>query len=769
MSINYARSVNMDSMKNNFFVIDSENLTKIKKKLYGFSINEEGHIQTDENLNSSKLTKLGEYIFIDVNGNEIKISQDFNGSYGLYLYQKDDYFALSNSFIKLADYLKKTGNIISFNQDYANSFLFADLVSIAYEETLVNEIINLPRNYEVHINKSNKKISFNEIDFKEHSIELNSKEGIEILDKWFYKWVNIFRYVKSISNNITVDLTGGFDSRIVSAIWLNAGINLDEIRINSYNDDKICHPEDFRIASEIAKEFNFQLNRNFNVDKIGYDNIYAPLFNSFYPKLSFHTAMNFRTFKYKTPIYHFTGAAGECLRGYPNTTPNEFLKNLKIHTAQYDSSLIESVEKIFKRTIDKLSTKYGVDKNSKEIMEIHYKETRSRLHYGKEAVESFFANEYFLNPFFDEDLYQLKLTTKYCNDKKLLFALIFARFCPKLLNFDYEGGRIINEITIKYAKELNKKFPLHPRIFKKVSKQESHIEENHRNTSNPVKTWDINKFLENIFYSKSFEMEFKKYFSDLNYKEIHNLIQYSNFFPLRSVYTSIAILKIINDVKCNALINNNDRYWFENFLEDTTDDDNYLNIKKSINLTKYATSRIDVKNFGKDNRIEIIHNSDPLSSVTRYPWFKDDNGEGVVIQSDKGHIDLKIKCVNEGNLKIWFRGINFLTKNNERFPIYINYIYSTVNGEEILKNKLAWHDAPILFEKKVLDSEIIKLHVEWEPVSDETIFHNTLKLNNKNLENEIKTLKDENKTLKNKNDYMSNIISKIIKRAENNE
>lgn len=759
----------MNTIKNDFFVIDSDNLTKIEKKLYGFSINEHGHIQTDENLNSTKLTKLGEYIFIDVEGDEIKIYQDFNGSYGLYLYQKDDYFALSNSFIKLADYLKKTKNTISLNEDYINSFLFADLVSIAYEETSINEIINLPRNYEIHINKSEKKISFKEIDFKENSIELDSKEGIEILDKWFYKWINIFRYIKSISNNIMVDLTGGFDSRIISAIWLNANINLDEIKINSYNDNKICHPEDFRIASEIAKEFNFKLNQNLNVNKIGYDNIYTPLFNSFYPKSCFHTAMNFRPFKYETPLYHFTGAAGECLRGYPNTTPNEFLKNLKNHTAQYDSSLIESVEKIFKRTIDKLSAKYGVDKDSKEIMEIHYKETRTRLHYGKEAVESFFSNEYFLNPFFDEDLYKLKLTTKYCNDKKLLFALIFARFCPKLLNFDYEGGRSIDESTIEYAKELNNSFPLHPKILKTVSKQESIIEENLGSISNTFKTLDVNNFLKNIFYSKSFEMEFKKYFSDVSYKEIHNLIQYSNFYPLRSVYTAISILKIINDVKVNALINNDERYWFENILNESKDKDNYLNIKKNLNLTKYATSRIDIKNFGKNNRIEILQNSDSLSSVTQYPWFKDEKGEGIVIQSDKGNIDLEIKCINEGNLKIWFRGINFLTKNNERFPIYINFIYSTVNGEEILKNKLAWHDAPILFEKNVLDSEVIKLHVEWEPVSDDTIFYNTLKLNHKNLENEIKTLKDENNTLKNKNEYMSNLISEVIKREENNK
>ena len=228
----------MSNVNENFFVIDSENLAEIGKEIYGFCIYDDGSIQIDGDLNPSKLTRLGSYVYIDVDTDEIAVYQDFNGSYGLYLYQDEDYFALSNSFIKLVEYLKETEHIISLNEDYANAFLFAELVSIAYEETMVNEIKSLPRNYEIHINKSDKQINFKEIDFKENSVELDSQEGMELLDKWFYKWVNIIRYVKSISNNISLDLTGGFDSRVISTIWINANINLDEVRINSYHDDK---------------------------------------------------------------------------------------------------------------------------------------------------------------------------------------------------------------------------------------------------------------------------------------------------------------------------------------------------------------------------------------------------------------------------------------------------------------------------------------------------------------------------------------------------
>ena len=763
----------MNNVNENFFVIDSENLAEIGKKIYGFCIYDDGSIQIDGDLNPSKLTRLGSYVYIDVDTDEIVLYQDFNGSYGLYLYQNEDYFALSNSFIKLVEYLKETEHVISLNKDYANAFLFAELVSIAYDETMVNEIESLPRNYEIHINKSDKRIDFKEIDFKENSVEMDSQEGIELLDKWFYKWINIIRYIKSISNNISLDLTGGFDSRVISTIWINANINLDEVRINSYHDDKHTHPEDFRIASEIGKEFGFRLNRNFDTAKISYDNMYTSLFNSFYPKLCFHTEMNYKPYRYEYPVYHLTGSAGGGLRGFPNRTSAEFIRRLKKHVAKYDPSLNESVERLFNRTIDKISAKYNLDKDSKEIISRHYKETRSRYHPGKQSVEYFLINDYLLNPLLDEELYMLKRTTKDCDDERLLFALILSRYCPKLLNFDFDSNRSFDENTLKYAKELNEKFPWIPKKFDKISKNSDSIEEKHETNSNSFEIKDIDKFLENIFYSKSFEMEFKKHFSDLSYNKIHNIVQKLNYFPLKFVCTSIGILKTINAIEYNNLRNKNEEYWFDNFLENSTRD-NKTRIIKESKLTKYITSRIDIKSFGKDNKIEILYNSDSLSSVNRPRWFKNNAGEGVVIESDKGSIDLEIKTINEGKLKIWFRGIDYRDNNNKRFPIYINYIRSTINGEEILKNKLLWHDEPLIFDKKVMDCEIIKIHAEWEPVSENSIFENTLKLENKNIEERMKTLNDENKSLKNEinaitqeNENLKNEINTINAENEN--
>ena len=105
------KASNMNELiKNNFFIIDSNNLEKIQSIMYGFSISKKGL------LTNNYYRKLGHYeepgpdgiyIMIRKIGEEIKINQDFYGSFGLYIYENEStgFFALSNSFLLLEEYL----------------------------------------------------------------------------------------------------------------------------------------------------------------------------------------------------------------------------------------------------------------------------------------------------------------------------------------------------------------------------------------------------------------------------------------------------------------------------------------------------------------------------------------------------------------------------------------------------------------------------------------------------------------------------------------
>ena len=120
-------------IKENFFVIDSNNLKSIKSHVYGFSVSKTG-ILTDNYFKKKNYTEdpepQGAYKMIRKNEEEIRISQDYFGSFGLYLYENKnkDYFALSNSFLLLEEYLVGKQKF-SFNKVFVDNFIITPFCS----------------------------------------------------------------------------------------------------------------------------------------------------------------------------------------------------------------------------------------------------------------------------------------------------------------------------------------------------------------------------------------------------------------------------------------------------------------------------------------------------------------------------------------------------------------------------------------------------------------------------------------------------------------
>ena len=73
-------------------------------------------------------------------------------------------------------------------------------------------------------------------------------------------------------------------------------------------------------------------------------------------------------------------------------------------------------------------------------------------------------------------------------------------------------------------------------------------------------------------------------------------------------------------------------------------------------------------------------------------WFKNDEGVGIIIESQKNNIDIELKCIENGILMIKLRGQDVRNKEGERIPIYINYTKMLVNEKSIFKEKLICHD-----------------------------------------------------------------------------
>ncbi len=694
-------------INDNFFLIDSNNLTSVKEKFYGYAIGEHGIIQDGNIEYNTNLGKCGAYVHVKVTDKYININQDFIGSYGLYLYKYEDFFAISNSFLKLVEYLKYN-HPISFNKDFADAFLFAPLSSFVLNETLINEIEMLPDNCDIIIDKKDKSITYNKIDYQEYTLYLDSKEGMDVLDKWYDKWINILRFIRSKTNDIVFELSGGLDTRIIAALWLSANINLNKIEIRSY----LRSPEDLRIASLIANNFKFNLNNQFPIYKQYLYDTKDTLDISFYPKLGFNKEMYYQGNIFLNPLYVFTGMGD--LRRYPNQNIKEYIEGIVSPLRKYGDILLKPSLNLLNKGLDALSDEPYIQ-NEYDLTAAMYKKARYRHHFGKASVENYLINRISLSPIIDPELNKLNVITNECDDELLLMIMILVRFCPSLLNYEIEGNRKFNQETVEYAKKINNKFPLVKKDYDFVEGPD--VEERNNVTGPKSEFKNPDEYMKKIFSLDAFEKEFEKYYSKEIYEDIKRSVKNKTKFPVSNIHSAITIIKYMNDVKFSEYKNYSSYFdWLKSYDINYYGDYGMETDLNSINsLYKYITARIDIKNHGTDkNKIKIVKNSDSYSMVQTPMWFEDEFGQGTVIQSKKGNLNITIECINQGNLKIWLRGIDF-RNGNKRIPIYVKYLNLTINNEKIIEKPIiACHDEPFVYEMSVGDLKKVDISIIWE-------------------------------------------------------
>lgn len=133
-------------------------------------------------------------------------------------------------------------------------------------------------------------------------------------------------------------------------------------------------------------------------------------------------------------------------------------------------------------------------------------------------------------------------------------------------------------------------------------------------------------------------------------------------------------------------------------------------------MIHYFTARLDIKNSGKfKNQIEFLFISDENHKLFFPDWFRHDDGIGAVIESYKGDLDLKIRCIHDGTLSLRLRGIHAMN-SNKVIPIFINFTQVIINGTMLInEEKLVSHDDFYSCNYKVKDGDILFIHVEWKP------------------------------------------------------
>jgi hypothetical protein len=527
----------------NFFVIDSNNLENAKSHMYGYCISTKG-VLTD---NYYKLLgeyrepePLGVYVMIRKNRNEIIINQDCYGSFGIYIFEdkNKNYFAISNSFLLLEEYLIGKHNL-SLNKDYADNFIITDLCTFSIGETLINEINKIPSNGILLIDIKNKIYKVKYIDYQENTIRLESEEGLKIIDNWIYKWGYIFRSLKYQTDYISADLSGGFDSRATLSILLNSGINLNNIMINSIKDKKHDHEVDFEIATKISSKYGFKLN-NFNFDNNASTwSLKDTLLNSMYSKLGFHKQFYFKTKFYNKPRFTFSGSGGESLRGVPFVSINEYINRISSNTIfEHQEEFYNSSKRLLNRTLYFLKND-KIYENDYDISLSMYSKAVGANHFGKAALESFISNYYYLQPLLDPEIKKIKyIINKNCSQD--LIAYIYVRFAHDLIYFPFQGNRTLNFESIKKAENLNNKMG----VFKANSSFNKNFYIDNKRMIPSLKSKhyiDPSEYLKKVFKSSEYIKIINKIYDNNVYNWANEYIKKTDYFPLSQHYALLAI------------------------------------------------------------------------------------------------------------------------------------------------------------------------------------------------------------------------------------
>ncbi len=737
-----------------FFVIDSDNMQNVTSKLYGFCVINNVITDKFESLAGAEPNGSGAYMYIKRDGNKITIKQDFIGSYGLYLYKDESYFALSNSFIYLIDYIKASRKI-TFNRNYANFMLTSNLSSYVYSETMVNEISLLDRSAVVELNISDKSIDWYCVDYKENTVELDSEEGISILDNWYRKWIGIIKSLAENGEDIKFELTGGFDSRVVFALALNSGVDLNKMFVKSLNDGLHTHTEDYEIASQISKYFGFGLNnQTFSAEADNYS-LEDALNISWYMQACFHKENHFHMFRYKKPKYSFSGFGGECVRDRVYWCKNEtfFIEKLINFGLQYRFDDIEkyreSIKTIFEKTFSEIRDKFKsfgrASIDPQNLANILWRETGNRSHFGKMTVENYYSNVFYLSPLLDSDLQKLKLyVSRDKDDMSALYAIILDRYCSKLLDFKFDSNRGFKDSTIQNVKTVNKAFP-----YVDVQNNSCIKTDVKAVQMAKVKKFDSKlpeQLLSDAFHSNEMKNTFLLYYNEEVYNYISDDSKKRSYFPMRNVFAALAICNIIEDISSPKATPSLPADFIKNTAAKyNKDEPNYSTSRSSLRFHElidfYITGRIDIKNSDSDdNRIELIKVSDTNASISSPTWFNK-NGNGYIIQSSSGSISIIFRCKKSGRFDIFLRTMDVKYADNSRIPIKMDFQKLIVNGEIVFnETKSITHDKPFKYSRKVDDGDIIYIDTTWIP-------HDIRK--EKNL---VKTMQEKVQTLEGKLD-----------------
>lgn len=437
-------------MQGTFFIMDSFNIDAFSDKMYGYLIKAGKLSHNLEDFDPDHLAEyLGNFIVIKRHGSAIRIYQDSNASFGLFYYQKDDYFALSNSFILLYAFLRQREKL-SHARDYISWFFFQSYVANAVTGTFCNEIEVVRANKYLRIEDN--RLSCHTA-YKLPFYKLDRPEALNILDNWIGKniaFLSSYPGAKKIC-----DVSGGMDSRITLGLALASGRPLEEFSF--FSSVGPVYKRDYETALELGKKFGFGLSNNIN-DKVIPVDPAASYLASVSLKLSHHCFPYFATVFRPAPVIHLMGQGGENLRSYAYLDPNAQAQAVLANDKSERHVAFNALKCLWQQMAQVNAEGHLPYNDPMYLFHSIEMEALNRYHFGHGQILSYLANEIVYAPLMDRTLQQLDWRIGANTDHDLLAATISLRLHPELLDIPFVQKQYSSEV-LALAKELNQQFP----------------------------------------------------------------------------------------------------------------------------------------------------------------------------------------------------------------------------------------------------------------------------------------------------------------------
>lgn len=363
------------------FFIDS--VSPIKNYFFGIAYSDtsiilslEGMLQYIESQKELLALESGRYSLVYRNSSKDSaiIMTDPTGQDILYLYQENDYWAVSNSFYRLVEELK-CRNIkldIYFPALYATKIKHSLGGQPLSNNTFIKNIKIVPRDHFINV-------EFNKLSIEKRNYQLphiaTVQEYKAELKKVISAQIGVLQSLVELlpEGSVRCDITGGMDSRVVFGLCNQIKNVSNKIKFSS-------NPrldKDYFIAQKLGLHYGINLDNSvigsyersikeseqFLLYKYGNSGIYNSIYK---PNYSF------------TPrTLHIHGAGGESLRGQYQGSPRQIMGRLKSHFSSVEE--YESVQQEFFNYF----VERGLDINDSRAMLDHSRSFRARFHFGR--------------------------------------------------------------------------------------------------------------------------------------------------------------------------------------------------------------------------------------------------------------------------------------------------------------------------------------------------------------------------------------------------